>query len=248
MTGKTVLITGAGGGIGRAASLKFAAGGYRVVACDLDGAQAEQTVAEVRKAGGDAEAVTVDIGDSAHVQKLIRDIAARHGRLDAAFNNAGQSTQRRPLAELAEADWDSALRTNLTGTFLCMKYEIVQMLAQGGGCIVNNCSVFGLGGSVGAAYTATKHGIAGLTRSAAISYASKGVRVNAVCPGLIDAGMGARYIERAGDEVQATLALHPAGRAGTADEVADAVVWLCSDEARYMHGHMLALDGGYGAR
>lgn len=245
---KTVLVTGGGGGIGRVACVKFAARGYRVVACDLDGAQASITAAAVQRQGGEAQAVAADTGDSVQVQKLIKDIAARYGRLDAAFNNAGQSSSRSALTEVREEDWDRVLRTNLSGTFLCMKYEILHMLEQGGGCIVNNCSVFGLGGSIGAAYTASKHGIAGLTKSAAIGYAAKGVRINAVCPGLIDAGMGARYVERAGDEAAATLALHPAGRPGTADEVADAAVWLCSDEARYIHGHLLPVDGGYGAR
>ncbi|WP_370307981.1 SDR family oxidoreductase [Sinimarinibacterium flocculans] len=246
---QVALVTGGAGGIGRSTARAFAQRGYRVVVADLDAAAASDVAAALRSDGHEAEGIAVDIGERDSVIAMIGTLRERHGRLDAAFNNAGASSLRVPLADLDEADWDRVLRTNLTGTFLCMKYQIRWMLAQGHGCIVNNCSVFGVGGSISATYTATKHGIAGLTRSAAISYASRGVRINAVCPGLIDAGMGARYLERAGEsDTAATLALHPAGRAGTAEEVANAVLWLCSDESRYVHGHLLAVDGGYGAR
>lgn len=245
---RVALITGGGGGIGRAACLEFARKGYRIALCDLDAARAEASAEAVRAAGGEAAHFITDISDSAQVQALMSAIKSRYGRLDAAFNNAGASALRTPLAELDEADWDRVMATNVTGNFLLMKYEIRWLLEQGGGAIVNNCSVFGLGGSSSAAYTASKHALAGLTRSAALSYAAQGVRINAVCPGLIDAGMGARFIERVPDQVDAVLALHPAGRAGSAQEVAQAAVWLCSDEARYIHGHLLAVDGGYGAR
>ncbi len=247
--GPVALVTGGGGGIGRAAALAFAQRGYRVVLADINPQAADETRAELEAAGTTPAVFVTDIGNSAQVQALMQGIRERHGRLDAAFNNAGASSLRAPLAEVDEADWERVLRANLTGTFLCMKYQIRWMLEAGGGCIVNNCSVFGLGGSISATYTASKHGIAGLTRSAAMSYASRGVRINAVCPGLIDAGMGARYMERSSEgDIAATLALHPAARAGTAEEVAHAVLWLCSDEARYIHGHLLPVDGGYGAR
>lgn len=243
------LVTGGGGGIGRAAALAFAQRGYRVALADLNGDAAQTTAEHLQAEGYESAAFTVDIGDSAQVQALLQGVRSRYGRLDAAFNNAGASALRAPLAEVDENDWDRVLRANLTGTFLCMKYEIQWMLEQGHGCIVNNGSVFGLGGSISATYTASKHGIAGLTRSAAISYAGKGIRINAVCPGLIDAGMGARFVERSSQkEVADVLAMHPAGRVGTAEEVALAAVWLCSDEARYIHGHLLPVDGGYGAR
>ncbi len=243
------LVTGGGGGIGRAAAQAFARRGYRVAIADLDAAAAQDVADGLRGEGHDATGLTVDISERESVVAMLGALRARYGRLDAAFNNAGASSLRVPLADLDEADWERVLRTNLTGTFLCMKYEIRWMLEQGHGSIVNNCSVFGIGGSISATYTASKHGIAGLTRSAAISYAARGVRINAVCPGLIDAGMGARYLERAGEsDAAATIAMHPAGRAGTADEVAQAVLWLCSEESRYVHGHLLAVDGGYGAR
>jgi NAD(P)-dependent dehydrogenase (short-subunit alcohol dehydrogenase family) len=243
------LVTGGGGGIGRATARAFAARGYRVAVADLRRDTADSVAEELRREGHVASAHDVDVGVGASVIQLLAEIRAHHGRLDAAFNNAGASSLRAPLAEVDDADWERVLRTNLTGTFLCMKHEIRWMLEQGGGCIVNNSSVFGIGGSVGASYTASKHGVAGLTRSAALSYAERGVRVNAVCPGLIDAGMGARFLERTpADDVADVLALHPAGRVRTAEEVADAVIWLCSDQARYIHGHLLPIDGGYGAR
>lgn len=245
---RVALITGAGGGIGYAASLQFARKGYRLALCDIDAGSAEAAAEAVRAERGEAAVFVADIGDSTQVQALMAGIRARYGRLDAAFNNAGQNALRTPLAEVDEEDWDRVMRTNVTGSFLCMKHEIRWMLEQGGGAIVNNCSIFGLGGSISAAYTTSKHALAGMTRSAALSYAGKGVRINAVCPGLIDAGMGARFMERSPHQIDAALALHPAGRAGTAEEVAQAAVWLCSDEARYIHGHLLAVDGGYGAR
>ncbi|MDP3858239.1 MAG: SDR family oxidoreductase [Stagnimonas sp.] len=245
---RVALVTGAGGGIGRAAALEFSRKGYRLALCDIDAGSAGTTAEAVRADGGEALVLATDIGDSAQVQALMAAIRTRYGRLDAAFNNAGQNALRTPLAEVDEADWERVLRTNVTGSFLCLKYEILWMLEQGGGAIVNNCSIFGLGGSISAAYTTSKHALAGMTRSAALSYAGRGVRINAVCPGLIDAGMGARFMERSPQQLDAALALHPAGRAGTAEEVAQAAVWLCSDEARYIHGHLLAVDGGYGAR
>jgi NAD(P)-dependent dehydrogenase (short-subunit alcohol dehydrogenase family) len=248
-TAPVALVTGGGGGIGRAAAAAFARRGYRVAIADLDGGAAQAVAESLAREGHAAEGMAVDIGSRDAVTGMLDALRARYGRLDAAFNNAGASSQRIPLADVDEADWERVLRTNLTGTFLCMKYEIRWMLEQGHGCIVNNSSVFGIGGSISATYTASKHGIAGLTRSAAISYAGRGIRINAVCPGLIDSGMGARYLERSGEaDVAATLALHPAGRVGTAEEVAQAVLWLCSDESRYVHGHLLAVDGGYGAR
>ncbi len=245
------LVTGGGGGgIGRAAVLAFAQRGYRIAIADIDAAAAQRAAEAAATTDAEVMTIVTDIGDRSSVVAMMDAVRERFGRLDAAFNNAGISSLRLPVADLDEADWDRVMRTNLTGTFLCMKYEIRWMLEQGSGCIVNNCSIFGVGGSVSATYTAAKHGIAGLTRSAALSYASRGVRINAVCPGLIDAGMGARFLERSGNggEAAAALSMHPAGRAGTAEEVAQAVMWLCSDESRYVHGHLLAVDGGYGAR
>lgn len=244
----TALVTGGGGGIGRVASIEFARSGYRVAVCDRSTETAEETVALVREAGGEAYAYTADIGDAEQVQRMIGSLCERFGRIDAAFNNAGTPSMRVPLAEVEVQDWERSVRTNLTGTFLCMKYEILAMLAQGGGCIVNNSSVFGVGGGLSAPYTATKHGICGLTKSAAIAYAEQGVRINAVCPGLIEAGMGLRVLARPHPDPRTVIATAPINRTGAAQEVARAVVWLCSESASYIHGHMLAVDGGYGAR
>jgi len=243
--GKTILVTGGGGGIGTVACSVFASQGYRVAVSDVRAEAVQRTVAAVREAGGVAEAFVADISDAAQTATLFEQIIARWGRLDAAFNNAGLSSGRLPLADLTEEEWDRNLRVNLTGTWRCMKHEIKIMLGQGGGVIVNNCSTLGINGGISASYTATKHGIAGLTKSAAIAYAAKGIRVNAVCPGLIDAGLGADLVKRGDEAMRRMIALHPVGRAGTALEVVQAVVWLCSDQASYVHGHLLPIDGGF---
>ena len=242
---KTVLITGGGGGIGSVAAAAFATRGYRVAVCDLRLDAAQATVEAVRAVGGEADAFGADIGDAAQVGALFERIAAQYGRLDAAFNNAGLGGGGIPLADISEEDWERNVRVNLSGTWRCMKHEIKLMLAQGGGTIVNNCSILGLNGGANASYTATKHGIAGLTKSAAVSYASQGVRVNAVCPGLIEAGLGLNVIKRGEETLRKFISLHPVGRPGTAMEVVKAVLWLCSDEASFIHGHMLPVDGGY---
>jgi NAD(P)-dependent dehydrogenase (short-subunit alcohol dehydrogenase family) len=242
---RVILITGGGGDIGSVAAGAFAARGYRVAVCDLRLDAAQATVDAVRAAGGEADAYGTDIGDAAEVAALFEQIAQRYGRLDAAFNNAGLGGGGIPLADISEEDWERNVRVNLSGTWRCMKHEIKLMLAHGGGAIVNNCSILGLNGGANASYTATKHGIAGLTKSAAVSYASQGVRVNAVCPGLIEAGLGLNVIKRGEDTLRRFVALHPAGRPGTAMEVVNAVLWLCSDEASFIHGHMLPVDGGY---
>ncbi|WP_029920108.1 SDR family oxidoreductase [Nevskia soli] len=242
----TILITGGGGGIGSVAAGAFAARGYRVAVCDIRLDAAQLTVDAVRGAGGQADAYGADIGDAAQVAALFERIAADYGRLDAAFNNAGIGGGGIPLADISEEDWERNLRINLSGTWRCMKHEIRMMLNQeGGGAIVNNCSILGINGGANASYTATKHGIAGLTKSAAVSYAAKGIRVNAVCPGLIEAGLGLNVIRRGEDALRKFLSLHPIGRAGTAMEVVNAVLWLCSDEASFIHGHMMPVDGGY---
>jgi NAD(P)-dependent dehydrogenase (short-subunit alcohol dehydrogenase family) len=242
---RTILITGGGGGIGSVASALFASRGYRVAVCDVKLEAAQATVEKVKAAGGEAEAFGADIGDAASTAALFEQVLARYGRLDAAFNNAGLGGGGVPLLDISEEDWERNVRVNLTGTWRCMKHEVRIMLDQGGGAIVNNCSILGLNGGANASYTATKHGIAGLTKSAALSYAGKGVRVNAVCPGLIEAGLGLNVIKRGDEALRKFIALHPAGRAGTAMEVAQAVAWLCSGEASFVHGHMLAVDGGY---
>lgn len=228
---QVALVTGGGGDIGRATALAFGRRGYRVAICDLSEAAAQRTAEQILGEGGEASAYCTDIGDSEQVQALLAAVRARYGRVDVAFNNAGIGGGRVPVADVSEDDFDRCIRTNLRGTWLCMKYEILAMLEQGGGIIVNNCSINGVKGSVGAAYAAAKHGIAGLTKSAALAYAGKNLRVNAVCPGLIDAGLGAKLIRNMPDRPLASPITIPAGRPGTAEDVAHAVLWLSSPEA-----------------
>lgn len=242
------LVTGACGGIGAVTTRVFAARGYRLALTDIDGDRLERATAELRAGGTEAYGHACDVGDADSVAGLFAWLERRYGRLDAAFNNAGVGGGGTPLAETDDARWDACLRVNLNGTYQCMKHEVRMMLAQGHGAIVNNCSVLGINGGANAAYTASKHGIAGLTKSAAISYGARGLRVNAVCPGLIAAGLGLNILQRQADRGAEMIALHPAGRAGRAEEVAEAVAWLCSEQASFVNGHLLAVDGGYGCR
>lgn len=242
------LISGAGGGIGSVTARRFAEAGYALVLTDYDADLLAATAGALTAEGYAVEALALDQRSPQAVAEAFAGLRARYPRLQAAFNNAGVSARRVPLAELAEDDWQRCIDTNLTGTWRLMKEEIRWMLDTGGGAIVNNASVFALHGGPSAAYTASKHGIAGLTKSAAVSYAGRGVRVNAVCPGLIEAGMGLQAMRRWATEGVDPISLHPAGRAGTAEEVAEAVLWLCSPAAGFIHGHLLAIDGGYGSR
>lgn len=245
---RTVLITGAAGGIGHRTAEVFSAAGYRLLLTDRD----EQRLQSVRDAlvadGADVDGIAADLSDAASVEQLFSTLRSRHERLDAAFNNAGVGAGRKSLTDLSEDEWFLCMNSNLNGTWRCMKQEILWMLETGGGRIVNNASIFALNGGPSAAYTAAKHGIAGLTRSAALTYAAKGIRVNAICPGLIEAGLGLRAIANPADPKLDPVSLHPVGRAGQADEVAQAALWLCSDQASFVHGHLLAVDGGYSAR
>lgn len=248
--GRIALVTGAGGGIGSVTAKAFSRRGYTVVVSDIK-ADAAQAIAElIRADGGQALEVQTDITQKDSVQALFARIRERFGHLHAAFNNAGVSVPRVPMLECPDELWHHCINVNLTGTWYCLKAEITMMLEQGGGTIVNNGSIFSMNAGPSTPYTASKHGIAGLTKSAALAYAAKGVRVNAVCPGLIEAGMGMIVINRA-DAAQQKEQLYnalPAGRPGTPEEVAQAVLWLCSDEASYIHGHLLAVDGGIDSR
>jgi NAD(P)-dependent dehydrogenase (short-subunit alcohol dehydrogenase family) len=243
---KNVLVTGGGGGIGRITALAFAAQSYRVAVCDIQSDKAAETVEQIRAAGGKADMFTTDIGDPAQIAALFESIQSLYGHLDAAFNNAGigSNGNRAPLADTDDKLWEDSLRINLSGTYYCMKHELRMMVAQKRGTIVNNCSVLGIGGGISAAYTATKHGIAGLTKSAAMGYGRMNIRVNAVCPGLINAGMGERIIQRGGPMAQQLVNFQPIPRPGTGEEVANTVVWLCSDQSSYVTGHLLPVDGG----
>lgn len=243
-TRPSILITGAAGDIGRATALHFAGKGYRVAVSDLRESAAAETAEVIRSAGGQADAYTADVGDSTSVAELFERIKRDYGRLDAAFNNAGRGGGRTPLDESDDDLWDDCIRINLTGTYYCMKQELKLMLAQGGGAIVNNSSLWGLHGGPSATYTASKHGIIGLTKSAAVSYASKNIRINAVCPGLIDGGLGLKVLNQTPDFVSNVVGRVPMGRPGTVEDVASAVAYLCSTEASYITGHAMQIDGG----
>jgi NAD(P)-dependent dehydrogenase (short-subunit alcohol dehydrogenase family) len=246
LEGKIALITGASSGIGRGAAIVFARYGARLVLSDVDVEGGEETAAEVRRAGGEAVFVKVDVAQASEVEALIRRAVDQYGRLDCAFNNAGVDGAQGPTADCSEENWDRVLAVNLKGVWLCMKYEIRQMLEQGGGAIVNTSSGAGLSGVAGMpAYVVSKHGVVGLTRAAALEYAKHNIRVNAVCPGAVRTPMIERIIDR-GLISEARLG-GPIGRLGMPEEVGEAAAWLCSERASFMIGHALSVDGGTGA-
>jgi NAD(P)-dependent dehydrogenase (short-subunit alcohol dehydrogenase family) len=241
---KVALVTGGSSGIGRAAALRFTAEGAKVVVADVNDSGGEEVVRLIREKGGEAIYVRTDVAKASAVETLIADAVRLYGRLDAAFNNAGISIEGR-THEVSEVDWDRLLGINLKGVWLCMKYELIQMLKQGSGAIVNMSSVWGAVGMTGeAAYVASKHGVSGLTKAAALDYAREGIRINEVRPGLIHTPMTADTLNNPARREQ-IISREPVGRPGTPEEVAAAVVWLCSDESSFVTGHTLAVDGGY---
>lgn len=242
--GKVALVTGAASGIGRASALTFAREGAKTVVADVLVEGGEETVRIIKETGGDALLVRTDVSKSAEVEGLMQKIVETYGRLDYAHNNAGITGTEAPTADCTEENWDHTIDINLKGVWLCMKYEIPQMLKQGGGAIVNTASTAGLVGLEGSpAYCASKGGVVQLTRAAALDYVKAGIRVNAVCPGVIRTPMIEPLV---GDpETEAGLiAMEPIGRMGKPEEVAEAVVWLCSDAASFVTGTAMAVDGG----
>jgi NAD(P)-dependent dehydrogenase (short-subunit alcohol dehydrogenase family) len=252
MDGKVAIVTGGSAGIGRAAALAFAKRGARVVVADVAEDGGRETVEMVERDGGEAVFVATDVSSPEDVERMVRTAKDRFGRLDIAFNNAGIEGDLKPLVEYSHETWNRIIGINLTGIWLCMKHEIPAMLETGGGSIVNNASILGTVGMAEAGpYTATKHGVIGLTRVAALENAEKGIRVNAVCPGFIETPMVMERGVQAGEDRETydqIAALHPIGRLGKSEEIADAVIWLCSDGASFMAGHPLIVDGGYVAR
>jgi NAD(P)-dependent dehydrogenase (short-subunit alcohol dehydrogenase family) len=243
MQDKVALITGGTAGIGQAAAVAFARQGAHVVVCGRREAEGERTIELIRAAGGDGLFVQADVSDEPAVQRLIQTIVERHGRLDYAFNNAGFGGIPGPMVESSRETWDQVISVNLTGTWLCMKFELQQMLRQGYGAIVNMASVAGVWGTPGiAAYTAAKHGIVGLTKAAALEYAALGIRINVVAPGGIYTEMVSQTLPP--EVVQHFGNFHPVKRLGQPDEVANMVVWLCSDQASYVTGSVMMVDGG----
>ena len=246
LQGKVVLVTGGTSGIGREAAILFAKAGAKVVVAGRREAEGKETVDLVRAAGGDGFFAKADVATSTEVEALVQKTVQKFGHLDIAFNNAGIEGTWVPITEQTEEDWDRTIDINLKGVWLCLKYEIRQMLKQGGGgAIVNMSSVAGLmGAAEAAAYSASKHGVIGLTKSAALENARQGIRVNAVCPAVIETAMGERLFGT--PEVKPyAISLHPIGRFGTPTEIAEAVVWMSSDRASFMTGQYLVLDGGF---
>jgi NAD(P)-dependent dehydrogenase (short-subunit alcohol dehydrogenase family) len=249
---KVALVTGGNAGIGKATALAFARQGAKVAVAARNLARSQETIREIEAGGGEAFAIQTDIAVATDVERMIGAVVETYGRLDFAFNNAGTLGQMRRLAEQTEADFDDVISVNLKGTWLCMKYEIQQMLRQGGGCIVNNSSISGvLATPDGSLYNASKHGILGLTKCAAVEYVKSGIRVNAVCPGSFPTDMLKAFIghETSNDqEFKAREQLFqvgiPAGRFGTLEEIADVVSWLCSDASQFVVGQAIVVDGG----
>jgi len=243
--GKVAFITGAARGIGRATALAFAGRGAAVALADRSEDRAREVVASIEEAGGRALALGCDVTRSEDIQAALRRTIETFGQLDIAFNNAGIEQPITPTADITEDDWDRIVAINLRGVFLCMKYEIPLLLQHGGGAIVNTSSGAGVVGIAGqAAYTAAKHGVVGLTKSAALDYARSGVRINVICPGIIATEMMDRFTGGTPEGHDRVIAQEPIGRMGSPEEIAAAVLWLCSDAAAFVIGHAMVIDGG----
>lgn len=246
-TEKVVLITGCTSGIGKETAEAFAKNGAKLLLAARRVEEGNKLVESIRDNGCDAIFVQTDVSKAADVKAMIDRCISEYGQLDYAINNAGiEGTIFVPTAEYTEEAYDEVMGTNLKGIWLCMKYEIPEMLKQQKGSIVNMASVAGLAGSqFGCAYHASKHGVIGLTKAAAIEYATRGIRINAVCPAIIETPMAERAYHWNDEVVKMATAMHPIGRFGTTEEVAGAVTWLCSDSASFVTGHALPVDGGF---
>jgi len=248
LEGKAALITGGGGGIGRASALAFAREGARVAVADVVIDAARETVAQVNAGGGQAISLPGEVTRDADVRAMIEGVVSAYGRLDCAFNNAGIAGWQvdaagKKTAEWSEEAFDRMIAVNLKGVWLCMRHELPQMQALGGGAIVNTGSIAGLIGlQTSSAYVAAKHGVLGLTKTAAIEYADANIRVNAVCPGFIKTRMTEDTMQRRGAAILAQVPFH---RMGNPEEIAEMVVWLCSDRASYVSGACYNVDGGW---
>lgn len=247
MSGKVALVTGGGYGMGRASARRFAECGVSVVVADIDPAAGGETVESIRSAGGTATLVEVDVGDPDGVRDLVATTVATYGGLDYAHNNAGIIEAQEPVTRFPEELWDRIIRTNLSGTFYCLKHEIPAMLDRGGGAIVNVASETTYKGNAGdVAYTASKHGVVGLTQVTGLRYAKRGIRVNAIAPGNIETGIVERAREvLSPDQVRHMETAMPIGRLGRPEEVAELVVWLCSDAASLINATRIPVDAGW---
>ncbi|MBV9389559.1 MAG: SDR family oxidoreductase [Chroococcidiopsidaceae cyanobacterium CP_BM_ER_R8_30] len=248
-TGKVALVTGGSSGIGRASAIAFAQKGASVVVASRRAEEGEETVKLVKEAGSDGFFVKTDVTQAADVETMVEQTIRRYGRLDYAFNNAGIEQTPSPLVEQTEETFDQIIDINVKGVWLSMKYQIPQMLKNGGGAIVNMSSIAGLVGMAGVPiYVASKHAVVGLTKSVALEYAKQGIRINAVSPGAIETDMFDRFVKDNPQVREQMMTMHPIGRTGKSEEIANAVVWFCSDEAAFVTGQILALDGGYTAQ
>ena len=246
LTGKVALVTGGTSGIGRDTAVLFAKEGAKVVVTGRREAEGKETLGMMRAAGGDGLFLKGDVAKAAEVEMIVQKTVEKFGRLDVAFNNAGIEGAWIPIVEQSEEDWDRVIDINLKGTWLCLKYEIRQMVKQGGGgAIVNMSSVAGWIGSAGAGtYCASKHGVLALTKTAALENAKDGIRVNAVCPAVIETAMAERaFSDPAVNKF--VLSQHALGRFGKVREISDAVLWMCSERASFMTGQSLIMDGGF---
>ena len=240
---KVVIVTGAGSGIGRATALAFAQEGAKVVVSDFHEKDGQETVSQISSLGAEASFIKCDVSQEAQVKELVEKTIQKYGRLDCAYNNAGIEGAPSSTVECSTENWDRTIDTNLKGVWLCMKYEIPEMLKHGKGSIVNCSSIAGLVGfETIPAYVASKHGVIGLTETAALEFAKKNIRVNAVCPGAIHTPMLDRFTH---GEEQQMANQDPMGRIGRPEEIAESVLWLCSDKASYVTGQSLAVDGGW---
>jgi NAD(P)-dependent dehydrogenase (short-subunit alcohol dehydrogenase family) len=248
LANKVVLVTGGGSGIGRASAVAFSNEGAHVVVADMNETSAAETVDIITRSDGRACFIKTDVSKADEVEDLVKETVRRFGRLTCALNNAGIEGPAFPTGQYPEAEWDAVISINQKGVMLCMRFEIEQMLEQGGGAIVNTSSVAGLRGlSYQSAYCASKHAIIGLSKTAAVEYAKKGIRINVLCPGFIDTGLTKHVIGKKPHLEEKYKSLVPMGRFGTEQEVAEAAVWLCSDASSFITGHSLVLDGGASA-
>jgi NAD(P)-dependent dehydrogenase (short-subunit alcohol dehydrogenase family) len=244
---KVAIVTGGSSGIGKATALVFAKKGAKVVV--VDWVENKETVNFIKEMGGEAIFIKCDVSKTADVKAMVAETIATFGRLDYAFNNAGIEGISASTQDCTEENWDKTIGVNLKGIWLCMKYEIPEILKQGKGVIINCASVAGLVGFAGLpAYVASKHGVVGLTKTTALECAKIGIRVNAICPGVIQTPMIDRLIGNSKEAVAQFTGLEPVGRFGQPEEIANAVVWMCSDEASFVTGHAMAVDGGFVAQ
>jgi NAD(P)-dependent dehydrogenase (short-subunit alcohol dehydrogenase family) len=249
LQGKVILVTGGGSGIGRATSIRLANEGAKIMIADYMPTGAEQTVKMIKDAGATASCVAADVSVTKQVEMIVAKTVETYGRIDGAYNNAGIEGKMGDTVASSEENFDRITAINLKAVWLCMKYEIPQMLKQGGGAIVNTASVAGLVGFEGlSAYCASKHGVIGLTKTAALEYAQKNIRVNCVCPGVINTPMVARLMDSGSMNEQDMTAGEPIGRFGKPEEIGEGVVWLLSDAASFVTGHSMVIDGGWVAR